>query len=88
MSYNPGTGLVYIPTIHVATTFSDAGVDVAHWQVRDWKAETPKEGVGVSGVVWTLFSARNDGVDGTLQAWDPVRQRRVWEVVFRYSRQP
>jgi quinohemoprotein ethanol dehydrogenase len=32
------------------------------------------------GVEWELMGHRSDGIRGSLQAWDPVRQRRVWEV--------
>ena len=78
MSYNPGTGLVYIPTIHRAMQMSDAGMDLAGWRSPDWKADVPGEGFGVR-IVATMVS-RQDGVMGSLQAWDPVKKQRVWEV--------
>ena len=77
MSYNPRTGLAYIPTSHLGMHYSDAGVDLAKWRSPDWKAEIPGDGVGVRTVP---FLPRRDGVTGTLQAWDPVRGQRVWEV--------
>lgn len=78
MSYNPGTGLVYIPTIHRAMQMSDTGVNLADWRSPEWKADLPGEGFGVR-VIATMES-REDGVKGSLQAWDPVQRRRVWEV--------
>ncbi len=77
MSYNPGTGLAYIPTVHLGMRYSDAGVDLANWKSPDWKADIPSEGLGV-GIL--PFLPRRDGAVGTLQAWDPVAQRQVWEV--------
>lgn len=80
MSYNPGTGLVYIPTMHVAAQFADTGIDLAKWRSPDWRGDLPTEGIGVA---WpSPLPARSDGVVGTLQAWDPVKKQRVWEVVL------
>ncbi|HKK93908.1 MAG TPA: PQQ-dependent dehydrogenase, methanol/ethanol family [Longimicrobiales bacterium] len=73
MSYNPETGLVYIPTIHVNTEFSQEGVDLEAWESPFWR--------GDMAVSWAIVgSSREDGVTGALQAWDPVRQERVWEI--------
>ncbi len=77
MSYNPGTGLAYIPTSHLGMQYSDTGMDLAAWRSPDWKADIPGEGIGVRTVP---YLPRRDGTVGTLQAWDPVQQRRVWEV--------
>ncbi len=80
MSYNPGTGLVYIPTIHVAGVYADTGIDLAKWRSPDWKADQVTLGVGIH---WTSpVPARPDGVFGTLQAWDPVKKQRAWEVTL------
>lgn len=73
MSYNPGTGLVYLPTIHWQFRFTDAGVDLENFQAEGWRIEL---GVGYEFGA----STRDDGVMGTLQAWDPVRQQQVWEI--------
>ena len=78
MSYNPGTGLVYIPTIHRAMEMADTGMNLPAWRSPDWKADIPGDGFGVR-IVSTMTS-RLDGVKGSLQAWDPVQRRRVWEV--------
>ncbi len=79
MSYNPGTGLAYVPTIHLSMSLNDEAVAHDEWQSPDWKQDLPGDGVGVS---WAWGGPRADGVSGTLQAWDPVRQRRAWEVVL------
>jgi len=73
MSYSPATGLAYIPTIHMATTFNDEAFDLATWRSPVWRG-----GIGVSRQA--AGSTRPDGVVGSLQAWDPVRQEQVWEV--------
>ena len=73
MSYNPQTGLVYIPTIHNSFVVDDTGIDLENYQKQQWKM-----GVGLNSV--RAGSSREDGLKGALQAWDPVRQEVVWEV--------
>ena len=73
MSYNPQTGLVYLPTIHQGTVFNDQGIDLETWRSPDWRVAV---GVGTESPDPT----RSDGVLGSLQAWDPVRQEAAWEV--------
>ena len=73
MSYNPGIGLVYIPTIHWQNRFTDADVDLENFQAEGWRIEL---GVGYEFGA----STRDDGATGTLQAWDPVRQQQIWEI--------
>ena len=85
MSYNPGTGLAYIPSLHLGMRYSDAGVDIPAWRSPDWKDDFPGDGVGVQT---SIFPSRRDGVAATLQAWDPVAQRRVWEVKLPGSWNP
>ena len=73
MSYNPETGLVYIPTMHLNSRFWQEGIDAETWASPSWSVD--------AAVSWEIVgSSREDGVIGTLQAWDPVRQERVWEV--------
>jgi quinohemoprotein ethanol dehydrogenase len=53
--------------------FNDEDVDLDTYQMVAWE--------GGTGVAWEFVgSSREDGVLGTLQAWDPVRQEQVWEV--------
>jgi quinohemoprotein ethanol dehydrogenase len=73
MSFNPEAGLAYIPTLHMNFRFNDEDVDLDTYQMVAWE--------GGTGVAWEFVgSSREDGVLGTLQAWDPVRQEQVWEV--------
>ncbi len=74
MSYNPMTGLAYLPVIHQANTYSDEGIDLDNWR----SPQRQEFSTGVS----TLGSgpSRADGVRGSLQAWDPVRQQLAWEI--------
>ncbi len=70
MSFNPGTGLAYLPTMDVGAVYSDAGVDVMTWESPDWAFDG---GVGVAiGEAETSTSV--------LKAWDPVAQQAAWEV--------
>ena len=68
MSYNPRTGLVYIPIHQVGALFS-----------RDLADQT-EEAVNIMGlVVKPIVKQPGDG-KGYLVAWDPVKQREVWKV--------
>jgi quinohemoprotein ethanol dehydrogenase len=73
MSYNPNNGLVYIPTIHAATTWNDSSYDLAGFQAEPWKIHS-------LDLTSAIISSRADGVEGSLQAWDPVQQQQVWEI--------
>ncbi len=70
MSYNPGTGLAYIPTMDIGAIYSDEGVDVMTWESPDWAFD--------AGVDLTVGEAETS--TSALKAWDPVEQRAVWEV--------
>ncbi len=74
MSFNPKTGLAYYPAMHLTATFTDKGIDPATWRSTPWLG-----GFGVNGQFVT-GSSRKDSRMASLQAWDPVRQRLVWEV--------
>lgn len=72
MSYNPLTGLAYIPTIHDASAYSAAGIDLTAFKSVDFKG-----GIGVK-----LFPPKKQPrpYGGSLQAWDPVKQKMIWSV--------
>ena len=76
MSYNPKTGLAYIPTIHLSIDFSDTELDLENWESPDWQTPAPTGGQGVE----FNYQTKEQGSRGSLQAWDPVSQKRVWEV--------
>jgi quinohemoprotein ethanol dehydrogenase len=72
MSYNPQTGLAYIPTLHQSVKFSDEEIDLENWQTEDF----------VGGVGVNLSGADKEPRDypASLQAWDPVKQKLAWVV--------
>lgn len=70
MSFNPQTGLVYLPTLHLATKFAAKGYG------SDWKSVPFEGGTAVD----FSFIASPYKYPGSLQAWDPVEQRAVWTV--------
>ena len=72
MSYNPNTGLVYIPTIDMPATWKDKSVKMEGWQ-------SPNFYVSV-GVEFGTEDAPADSGKGFLQAWDPINQKQVWKV--------
>jgi len=73
MSFNPQTGLAYIPTIHSASLYSDDGIDLGEFQAEQWRL-----GLGLN-ILADGFT--RDDARGSLQAWDPVKQEQVWEVL-------
>lgn len=73
MSYNPMTGLVYIPTIHMSVDFTDKAYD------KTWQSVPFEGGTAVDYVE----STPPRSYPGSLQAWDPIAQRQVWSVELR-----
>ncbi|HSH12485.1 MAG TPA: PQQ-binding-like beta-propeller repeat protein, partial [Desulfurivibrionaceae bacterium] len=71
MSYNPDTGLVYIPAQHYATIYSDAGYDIKNFQLEAF--------VGGWGVD-PLTAEPPQDYPASLLAWDPVKQEPAWEI--------
>ena len=72
MSFNPLTGLVYIPAIESGMRISDKGVDPATWQ--------PIPGALNNGVTELYAGGFPSTSAATLIAWDPVRKAKAWEV--------
>jgi quinohemoprotein ethanol dehydrogenase len=72
MSYHPGLGLAFIPTIHDAARYTQTGLDHSSFRSIDFKG-----GIGVK-----LFPPDKlpRPYSGSLQAWDPVIQKQVWQV--------
>jgi len=71
MSYNPATGLVYIPTMELPGGFSDKTVDIANWQSPNWRFD--------AGVDPLITDIPPEAGTSSLKAWDPIGQRMVWE---------
>jgi len=72
MSYNPQTGLAYIPTIHDAAIF-----DASKINTNDWKVNPGKGGIAVG---LSDPDSLPRPYNGSLQAWNPVTQKLVWAV--------
>ena len=63
-----------MPVLHQSVTYSDEGIDLAGWR-------SPLRQEFSTGVSTIASSpSRADGVRGSLQAWDPVRQELAWEI--------
>jgi quinohemoprotein ethanol dehydrogenase len=73
MSFNPGTGLVYLPAIALAGGYGEETIDVARW-------ESPTDFQFQTGTDPLITDVPADAGGGSLKAWDPVAQRLVWEV--------
>ncbi|MFY9511799.1 MAG: PQQ-dependent dehydrogenase, methanol/ethanol family [Rubrivivax sp.] len=74
MSFNPQTGLVYMPV---------QGIPVNLMDNKDWKFNGVRPGEPHSGVGWNLGMFANieppkSAPFGRLVAWDPVAQKEVW----------
>jgi quinohemoprotein ethanol dehydrogenase len=73
MSFNPGTGLVYIPAIELAGYYNDKLIDPTTWK--------PAQGVhGSTALSLSNGSAPPDAGSSSLVAWDPVAQKPRWVV--------
>jgi quinohemoprotein ethanol dehydrogenase len=67
MSFNPVTGLVYIPAQVMAGPYRRDPI---------WEARAGEFNTGVDNTVGTLFD--REIVSGHLLAWDPIRQKEAW----------
>jgi quinohemoprotein ethanol dehydrogenase len=73
MSFNPSTGLVYIPAIELPAGYNDRGIDPKTW--------TRVPGGAVDGGVNLNFTPDLPGAGtSSLLAWDPVQQREAWRI--------
>ena len=73
MSFNPKSGLVYIPAIELPAGYNDRGIDPKTW--------TRVPGGAVDGGVNLNFTPDLPGAGtSSLLAWDPVQQRAVWRI--------
>ncbi|MGB1885365.1 MAG: PQQ-dependent dehydrogenase, methanol/ethanol family, partial [Gammaproteobacteria bacterium] len=71
MSYNPDTGLVYIPTIEMPAVFRDTGIDHQAWESPHFRASV--------GVEFGIEDTPADYGLAYLVAWDPLKHTKVWE---------
>ncbi|MES2422823.1 MAG: PQQ-dependent dehydrogenase, methanol/ethanol family [Pseudomonadota bacterium] len=73
-SFNPQTGLVYMPVQGVPVNLTDN---------KNWKYNAQRPGEPHSGVGWNIATFANleppkSAPFGRLIAWDPVQQKEVW----------
>ncbi len=78
MSFNPQTGLVYIPA---------QGVPLVQQADPAWELNQHKPGSTMSGVGWNLGYLFNTVAPeatpfGHLLAWDPVKQQEAWRAEY------
>jgi quinohemoprotein ethanol dehydrogenase len=71
MSYNPQTGLVYIPTQDTLFIYSPD---------KNFKY---RPGTWNLGIDFTLFKEPPPTMPGSLLAWDPVNQKERWRVPYK-----
>lgn len=80
MSYNPNTGLVYIPAQYSSFLFSNAKADpkVAPnlWNVGVDPVKFPENPEAIKKLA--------KGFTGALLAWDPVKQKPAWKVDYKH----
>jgi quinohemoprotein ethanol dehydrogenase len=77
MSFHPGTGLVYIPAIELAYMF----VADADYRYRPGRVNTAEDYPAIAEMTEGYESlSRATCAPTRLLAWDPVKQRKVWEV--------
>ncbi len=72
MAHSPQTGLTYIPVMEAGRVHIDPP-NVATWQPRDGMWVNTGLGVVPPGIV-------TPPVKSMLIAWDPAKQRKVWEI--------
>lgn len=72
MSFNPTTGLAYIPAMDMPGGYGETTVDVETWESPDWRFD--------SGIDANTADVPADFGTGSLKAWDPVTQTLAWEV--------
>ncbi|MEO6291698.1 MAG: PQQ-dependent dehydrogenase, methanol/ethanol family [Burkholderiaceae bacterium] len=74
MSFNPTTGLAYLPAQNIPLTLMDN---------KDWKFNGERPGEPHSNMGWNLATFANveppkSAPFGKLIAWDPVKQKAAW----------
>ena len=75
MSFNPRTGLVYIPKTELPSMFTETGVKILDW--------TKQKGIGEVDMAVSVGLGNDipkEAGTSSLLAWNPVTQKKVWEV--------
>ena len=74
MSFNPQTGLVYMPVQGVPLTL----MDNKNWKMNGNTPGEPHGGLGWNVAMYANVEPPKSKPFGRLLAWDPVRQKEVW----------
>lgn len=80
MSYSPKTGLVYVPTMQLGGHFESTPQDLAEAQGMMIGSRRYWFPIGAS--MGAILLDSDDGT-GSLVAWDPVAQKKRWEVKYK-----
>jgi quinohemoprotein ethanol dehydrogenase len=78
MSFNPNTGLVYIPKLEMPMYYSDAHIDKATWKLTPNFDRNSGYDVPVFDV--DAPPPSDIKISAALLAWNPVTQSKAWEV--------
>jgi quinohemoprotein ethanol dehydrogenase len=73
MSFNPVTGLTYIPATELAAVYADPEGDLALWKPKPGRVVN--NGIGRANPPIVIPPGSS-----SLLAWDPVRQKAAWSV--------
>jgi quinohemoprotein ethanol dehydrogenase len=73
MSFNPGTGLTYIPAMDQGRVYVDPAEPLSAWKYRD--GQRINNGIGAPPP-----DLKPRKPSSFLLAWDPVKQREVWRI--------
>jgi quinohemoprotein ethanol dehydrogenase len=70
-SFNPSTGLIYLPVLERGMIIGDQGLDLSEWR-------PPSHAIGSPGVTGDFFPNLPGARRSYLKAWDPVAQKLRW----------
>jgi len=76
MSYNPMTGLAYLPAQNIPLNLADD----KNWSMNSNKPGQPHGGLGWNLAMMANLEAPTSKPFGRLIAWDPVAQKEAWRV--------
>jgi quinohemoprotein ethanol dehydrogenase len=81
MSFNPGTGLVYIPEMKLGMRL---GPPQSEDDLKNFENDRRRY-FAIAGIAGQLTLIDSDDGTAGLLAWDPVAQKKRWEVRYRDS---
>jgi len=75
MAYSPKSRLTFIPSIKMADAYSSDPKSV-----KDWKSEPNAWNSGITWAPGASLRVPTEEFSSSLQAWNPVTQKRAWQV--------